>query len=191
MKTRLMTIAIALSIIPLLSGCLWIFGEKTTHIYESIINYTNAEVLFLSYSSKAWIVDKNDITDSVVTNQRIDTLLILPNETYKTYSNGRSGSFATPDFKNILINRRKYNYSDSLYGHRLFYCYIDSVEIFFNKQRRIVIMNDEKKYPFTAIDKFWETNRWIESMCIQKKATCKCTFNYLITNEMYEMATPI
>lgn len=40
---------------------------------------------------------------------------------------------------------------------------------FFNNQRRIVIVNDKKMGQFTAIDKFWETNRWIESMCIQKK----------------------
>ena len=192
MKTKFTTIAIAMSIIPLLSACLWIFGEKYTHIYKSIINNTDAEVLFLSHSSKAWLCYKNGrIRDSIVNNKRIDTLLILPNDTYKTYSYGYGGGPTAPDFKNILIDRNKYNYSDSLYGYRLNYCDSDSVEIFFNNQRRIVIVNDEKMGQFTALDKFWETNHWIESMCKQKKGICDCVFDYFITDEMYNQAEPI
>ncbi len=192
MRTRLNIIVIALGFSSLLCGCLWIFGEKYTYIYNSIINNTEAEVLFLSHSSKAWLHDvKEIIMDSIVTNQRIDTLIILPNDTYKTYSDGYGGGPTTPDFKDILIDRYKYNHSDSLYGKLLFYCYIDSVEIFFNKQRRIVIVNDEKMEQFTALDKFWETNQWIESMCKQKKGICDCVFDYFITDEMYNQAVPI
>ena len=203
MKRKLSIIAQTLTVIPLLSGCLWILGEKTGEADYIIINKTDMPITITAYYSH---VDEYIINNYKNSNIYIpdylpwkDSIYIHPSQHHiDSYSN--VGGCYSPDFSNYFINRntrdrlvQNENINNPCYNDTvpITYHHADSIVIFFDNKRQLVIVNLEKTWEFPVINNFWKQNERSDEFCNRKKGCCTCIFTYIITEEMYELAVPI
>ncbi len=187
LKRNIHTI-IAAIICPIFSSCLWILSEKESYVDDVVENKTDQHVLILGHSSKAVSYSKSLAIPAI---PHIDSLSIEPNGQHCLDGYGRGDGCFEMRFERLLNDdyRRQYKYNDTVF---FYYPYFDSVEIIFDNLRRIVIVNSDSLYgEFKELDEFWNANGRCDGGCNKKKGICKCTFNYFITDEMYNQAEPI
>lgn len=142
----------------------------------NLINQTDKQVVMLLYCSKD--LKYQSIRDSSVSIPFVDSIYILSNEqiTAKDYSDGSCGTIGFIEF----LDKFKKPY------------WLDSVEIVFNNERRIsVVNNGQNRFSFDKLNQFWEIEGRFYEECTGKRGACDCTFTYFITDEMYEQAVPI
>lgn len=191
MKRTNIAIALFIAVIPLISSCLWVFMEKYDYTTDVVVNNTDKDILILKYRSNARPYSDSIPPETIPFLPRIDSVILSPNSELYLHSSEYGGGCKSLDFKRIVKNEfqpeENILFFDSIH---IFYRYIDSVEIIFNNQRRISIVNDNQSWEFTKLNEFWLNGRSDES-CNRKKGCCTCTFIYFITDEMYEQATPI
>lgn len=185
-------IVIILLVTPLMCSCLWILKDKYGHGKYIIHNNSSHNVSFVAYYSAVW-------TDN-------DSLLpkhFLHNDTINIVANGlitREYSDMGVSYHNELdiIFRRDFLENNDFFCNvyysntkEIHFDYIDSIAILFDQSRHIVVVNSLKTPIFFDFNEFWKENRRSEESCHTKKENTYCTFNYFITDEMYEQATPI
>lgn len=186
-------IIIIVLITPLMCSCLWVLMEKYGYGEYIIHNKSSHNVCFVAYYSAA--LPTLSAYDSLVPKH------YLHNDTIEIEANGsiaRNYSVMGGKYINELsyIFSRHENrdlFSDVYYADsiKINYEYIDSIAIVFDQSRHIVIINSSKSYVFFDFNEFWKENRRSEELCHTKKENTYCTFNYFITDEMYEQAVPI
>ena len=188
---RVIAAIMIVAIILLLSSCLWVFMEKYDYITDVVVNNTDKDILILNYRSNARSYSDKIPPETIPLLPRIDSVILGPNSELCLHSSKYGGGCKSLDFKRIVKNEfqpeEKILFSDSIH---IFYRYIDSVEIIFNNQRRLSIVNDNQSWEFTKLNEFWLNGR-SDQNCNRKKGCCTCIFTYFITDEMYELAEPI
>lgn len=188
-------IIIIVLITPLMCSCLWVLMEKYGYGEYIVHNNSSHNVSFVVYYSAA--IPILSAYDSLVPKHYLhnDTINIIANSliTRKyshmgvSYHNELEIIFKRDFYKNNDYFCDVY-YADTI---KLYFEYIDSIAIMFDNSKKIVIENSLQSFIFSDFNEFWKEKGRSDEACHTKKGNSYCTFNYFITDEMYEQATPI